>query len=355
MCKVSLCSGLLIMVLCISAQPAAAVILYLKDQAPPIRGYFVREDEHVVVLRELLPNGTTAERSVPRSQIEDLIQSVSEERLAELRPESPDGYREYAEELSEKRKDPDARRTGIRLYQMAAVLEPQRLGRSCLLGMVPLAQDAAEQRRFRAMAYLLDPDHDPALLQATEPAATRSTELDEKQAEFLLKALRALRQGKRKEALSQARRSKLKDRLPLLTDTLTYEEFEKACDPTCPHCTRGRQPCPACGGSRSVPGSGPSRVACSTCGASGEVVCAVCRGNHKTNPLSPSLLKRILALELEWLPGADPASAATPPTRPPWSRTVQLEQTAPARELTLETLTEFNPRQNRYQEGRWTE
>ena len=353
--KVSLCSGLLVMVLCISAQPAAAVILYLKDQAQPIRGYFVRENEQVVVLQELLPNGTTAERSVPRSQIEDLIQSVSEERLAALRPENPDGYREYAEELSEKRKDPDAQRTGIRLYHMAAVLEPQRLGRSCLLGMVPLAQDAAEQRRFRAMAYLLDPDHDPALLQATEPAATRSTELDAKQAEFLLKALRALRQGKRKEALTQARRSKLKDRLPLLTDTITYEEFEQACDPICPHCTRGRQPCPACGGSRSVAGSGPSRVACSTCGASGEVVCAVCRGNSKSNPLSPSLLKRILALELEWLPGADDTTVATPPARPPWSRTVQLEQTAPPRELTLETLTEFNPRQNRYQEGRWTE
>jgi hypothetical protein len=60
-------------------------------------------------------------------------------------------------------------------------------------------------------------------------------------------------------------------------------------------------------------------------------------------------------LELEWLSGADPATKATPPARPPWSRTVQLEQTAPARELTLETLTEFNPRQNRYQEGRWTE
>jgi hypothetical protein len=353
--NVLLVRGLLVLLLCLTARPAAAVILYLKDQDQPIRGYYVRENEHAVVLLELLPNGSTAERTVPRAQIDDMIRSVSEERLAALSPEKPDAYREYAEELAEKRKDPDAQLTGLRLYQMAAVLEPQRLGRSCLLGMVPLARDTAEARRFRAMAYLLDPDHDPALLRVSERAATRSSELDEKQAEFLLKSLRALRQGKRKEALMQARRCKLKERLPLLTDTITYDEFEKACDPTCPHCTRGRQPCAACGGSRSVAGSDSSRVPCSACGAKGEIHCTVCQGNYKSNPLAPSLLKRILTLELAWLPGSDATPDVAPPPRPTWSRAVQLAQSAPARELTLETLTEFNPRQNRYQDGQWKE
>ncbi len=229
--NVFLVRGLLVLLLCLTARPATAVILYLKDQDQPIRGYYVRENEHAVVLLELLPNGSTAERTVPRAQIDDMIRSVSEERLAALSPEKPDAYREYAEELAEKRKDPDAQVAGLRLFQMAAVLEPQRLGRSCLLGMVPLARDTAELRRFRAMAYLLDPDHDPALLSVSERAATRSSDLDEKQAEFLLKSLRALRQGKRKEALMQARRCKLKERLPLLTDTITYEEFDKACRP----------------------------------------------------------------------------------------------------------------------------
>ncbi|MHB8955672.1 MAG: DnaJ-like cysteine-rich domain-containing protein [Pirellulaceae bacterium] len=355
MCRMFLTSGLVVVWLSLAVQPAAAVIVYLKDQDQPIRGYFVRENEHVVVLQELLPNGSTAERSVPRSQIDDLIRSVSEERLEGLHPENPDAYREYAEELSEKRKDPDAQLTSIRLYQMAAVLEPQRLGRSCLLGMVPLARDASELRRFRAMAYLIGPDHDPALLQSTESAVPRATDLDEKQAEFLLKSLRALRQGRRKDALAQARRSKLRERLPLLTDTITYEEFEKACEATCPHCTRGRQPCPACGGTRSVAGGGLARVACSTCRAAGDVTCPNCRGNYKTHPLSPSLLKRILAVELQWMPGAEGPASPPSPARTSWSHTAQLGQTAPARELSLDTLTEFNPRENRYQEGRWTQ
>jgi hypothetical protein len=60
-------------------------------------------------------------------------------------------------------------------------------------------------------------------------------------------------------------------------------------------------------------------------------------------------------LELEWFPGADRATAVEPPARPTWSQSVRLAQTAPVRELTLETLTEFNPRQNRYRDGRWTD
>jgi hypothetical protein len=335
---------------------ASAVILYLKNQEQPIRGFFVRENEHVVVVQELLGDGTTAERSVSRSEIEDMIRTVSPERLETLRPAAPDAYREYAEELSEKRKDPDAQVTALRLYQIAAFLDPSRLGRSCLLGMVPLARDAAEQRRFRAMAYLLDPAHDPVVLQPPDPAPQRSPELDAKQAEFLLKALRALRQGRQSAALRQARRCKLEERLPLLTDTISYQEFEDACDAQCPDCDRGWQLCPSCGGEKYVrPGGGTGRVLCPRCGGRGDVRCPACGGQYKPRPLAPSLLKRILQLELAWLPGAETAPHAPPTARPPWSLTVQRGDTAPAPELSLETLTEFNPRQNRYRDGQWLE
>ena len=350
-----LIGGLMIALLCLSARSAAAVILHLKNQDQPIRGYFVRENENVVVVAEILPNGTTVERAVSRSEITDLIRSVSDERLAALRPENPDRYRAYAEELSAVREDPDAQVTGIRLYQMAAHLDPQRLGRSCLLGMIPLARDPWEERRFRAMAYLLDPAHEPDILQTSEPPTTRSSELDPRQAELLLKPLRALRQGSPRDALALARRSKLKERLPLLSDTITYEEFAAACAPTCPHCTRGRQPCPACRNAKFVSGSGPGRVGCPTCGARGDVVCSVCGGNYQSNPVSPSLLERIVRLEMQWIPGEDSAAEAPHAPRPPWSRTVQFGHFFPARDLTLDTLTEFNPRQCRYRDGRWTE
>jgi len=48
------------------------------------------------------------------------------------------------------------------LYLIAAYRNPQELGRSSLLGMTALARTPAEERRFRAMTYLLGDDHDPA-------------------------------------------------------------------------------------------------------------------------------------------------------------------------------------------------
>ncbi len=358
MWKRALRFGLALCLAGVTASPAAAVIIYVKEQAQPIRGYFVSENEQAVILLEVRPDGSTAERSIPRSQIEDLIRSVSEQRLSELDPSKPDAYREYAEELAEKRKDPDAQQTSIRLFQIAAVLDPERLGRSCLLGMVPLARTTEEQRRFRAMAYLLDPAHDTSLLQTvTQPSANApSSTLDEKQAEFLLKSLRMLRQGKRKEALAHARRSKLEERLPLLTEAITYLEFEKACRPACPDCDRGKQVCPSCGGTRSVARGDGSNVPCGRCGASGEIPCVVCHGNFKSPPLPPSLLKRILEVETQWLPEVrDAAPAPAIVEAPDWSRAARPDQSGPAHALTLDTLTEFNPRHNRYVDGKWTE
>ncbi len=159
---------LFLMITNLAIEPVLAVIVFLKGQDEPIRGYFVRENEHVVVLQQLQTDGSTQERIVSRSEIEDVIKTVDSARLEALRPENPDGYREYAEELAEKSKDPDAQVTAIRLFLIAAYLQPQRLGRSCLLGMVPLARQGTEQRHFRAMAYLLDPTHDP---ETTDDAA----------------------------------------------------------------------------------------------------------------------------------------------------------------------------------------
>lgn len=348
-----LIDALTLALLCLGAPRAAAVIIQLKDQDQPIRGYLVRENRDVVVVAEVLPDGTTAERAVLRSDIKELVRSVSDEQLASLRPENPDGYRAYAEALSAQREDPDAQVTGIRLYQIAAHLDPQRLGHSCVLGMIPLARNPAEERRFRAMAYLLDPAHDPAILRTSQSQARWSSELDPRQAQSLLKPLRALRQGTPRDALALARHYKLQERMSRWCDTITYEEFEQACAPVCPHCTRGRQPCPECQGAKFVTGDGTGRVACPTCGARGDVNCSVCGGNYQSNPVPRSLLERIVRLEMQWTAGADPAADAQRAVRPPWSRTWRLGDTSSAPDLTLDTLTGFDPRQCRYRDGRW--
>lgn len=336
------------LVMLFAVQPALAVIVFLKGQDDPIRGYLVRENEHVIVIDQLMPDNSVQERTISRSDIDDMIKTVSSERLESLQPDDPDKYREYAEELAEKSKDPDARGAAIRLFLIAAHLAPDRLGRSCLLGMVPLARNDLEERRFRAMAYLLDPTHDASVLTMTVRTSAPRSDADPRQANFMLKALRLLRQGKRREALNQAGYIKMKERLPELTDTITYDEFEKACSPTCPYCERGHLVCPRCNGQRFVLGK-----SCATCSASGRVTCPHCNGEFRENPLPPSLLKRILQLELDWLPAVEPVAETSSPPRPAWSQSVQRGQDKPIPPLSLESLTEFDPRKNIYRDGRW--
>ncbi len=181
------------------------------------------------------------------------------------------------------------------------------------------------------------------------PTNTQKSDSEPPQAEFLLRALRLLRQGKQRDAMTQARRIKLKERLHLLTDTITYKEFEQACEPTCPHCQRGRQPCPECNGHKFVLGK-----ACAHCRATGEVTCPVCGGDYRNNQLSPSLLKRIVQLELDRLPAEEPPRIVSTPTRPAWSKSVQEAALEPYSPLTLDTLTEFDPRKNTYRDGTWS-
>ena len=343
-------------VVLLAPQPASAVIIFLKGQEAPLRGFLVRETEDVVVFRQLLEDNQQRNRTLSKRDIDDLIISVSEERLEALDRSKPQAYREYAEELSEKRKDPDAQLTGIRLFLIAAYLDTERLGRSCLLGMAGLARDEAERRRFLAMAYLLDPKHDASQLKSRTVEAPPKPEVDAEVADAVLRALRLLRQGNRRDAMTQARRSRMEERLAQVTDTISYDEFAAACESTCPHCTRGVVTCPECDGQKMVV-RGLKRVPCPVCGTRGQGTCPHCGGQYKTHRASASLVRRILALEMQYLPVTDPQLLTVKRTadREDWDTSTARGNTAAARPLMLESITEFDPRQDTYRHGRWTE
>lgn len=335
---------------CLATPPAWAVLVFVKGEDRPIRGYLVREDEEELVINRPEADGTTTEQVIiARADIDDVIRTVSADRLESLQPSDPDTYREYAEELAEKKKDPDAHITSLRLFLIAAYLAPERLGRSCLLGMVPLARSDVEKRRFRAMAYLLDPAHDPGTLSLPVETTPGNPELDGEQAKSVLRALRLLRQGKRNAAKTLARRVNLEENLSKLTSTITYDEFEAGCAPVCPHCQQGRQICPECNGQKTV-----DDRACPTCNGRGRVPCAHCGGEYRRNPLSNFLLKRIVQLELKRLPTTESRRVSSGSETTSWSRSVQRGEIAPLPPLSLESLTEFDPRNNVFREGEWT-
>jgi hypothetical protein len=277
-----------VLALCASAP---AVTIFERGKTEPTRGRLLRETAQHVEVAVARPDGGEEKRLIARGDIEDMINPVSRERLEALSPDNPRDYRNYAEELAEKRIDPDARAAAIRLYLIAAHLAPEELARSCLLGMTALARSPEEERKFRAMAYLYDRDHDRRLLRdvAKPKAPVEASEARD----GLLRALQLRRQGNRRAAILNAERSGVKEEFLKHSDKLTFEEF-------------------------SQPG------------------------------LPDDLISRIVALELSLESGEGPASGGAR-----WSQIIAADQTAPVPSLTLETLTEFDPRHSVYRNGTW--
>ncbi len=290
------CFRFLIVVLLVSAwaAPTQAVTLFERGKMEPTRGRMVRQSAEQVTIEEVLPSGELRERTIPRSQIEDLIDPVDAERLAALTPAEPQAYRNYAEELAEKRVDPDARAAAIRLYLIAAWLDPENLAKSSFLGMTALARSPEEERNFRALAYLHDPGHDRRLLRESPQNAAPSNPSDVREA--LLRALKLRRQGNRRAALLNLGREGVPRELEKYGDLLTVEEFSQT-------------------------------------------------------GLPASLLQKIVALELA-LETGEAAESEAPRN---WSQIYQDGATSPVPALSLETITEFDPRLCVYRAGKWTE
>jgi hypothetical protein len=293
---------------CLSSESLCkAVIIIEKNVAEPVRGYLVDANADRVIVDVLLPNGETRQRILPRSSIEEMIQAVSRERLESLRSDRPQDYRDYAEELAGKTNDPDAQRTAIRLYQIAAHLAPEKLGRSCLLGMIALARNREEERKFRAAAYLLDSEHDRSVLR-TGKVGVADGKLSDDQRKQMGLLLRSLREGRVPDARVAARRPALQEPLRQVSPFLVLSDFDEI--------------------------------------RTGEV-------------LPPHLLFQVLAAEmaLDRVPGDRGIGDLSddPGARPTsgWSRITDPKQIAPLPVLTFELLTEFDPRQCHFRNGKW--
>lgn len=277
---------------------ARGVIVFERGRSEPTIGRLLRQEERSIVIEIVQADGSRITREIPRSEIDDLLVVVCEDRLAALRPENPAEYRDYAEELFVKRKDPDARATSLRLYLIAAYLAPETLGHSCLLAMIALARDPAEQRRFRAMAFLLDPEHDRRILKTTEQG--RTEEASDEGRQGLLQAVRAMRRGQRRAAHQWLERDSVNDELQKYQDLISADQFRSLGD-----------------------------------------------------EIPPAMLRRLLTVE--WLLArADESSDSLSADRTlAWSQIARRRELAPIAPLSLETLTEFDPRESIYNQGRW--
>ena len=287
------------------AVPCWGVIVFKKNQDEPIRGFLINENAASIEVHEPLPNGDVRKHILPRVSIDDVIRAVEPERLAALKPEAPEGYRSYAEDLAVKTEDPEARAMAIRLYLIAAHLKPDELGRSCLLGMAGLARTPEEERAFRAMSFSLDPDHDASLLKAPKIAASDFAVIKEADRQALRSALQLLRAGKLSEARRHFSRPPVQAAATYYSHVISESEYQEAIR------AAGRLP--------------------------------------------PGLLRKFLTLEIT-LSTTVPTEAGDKTSEfAPWSQIIARGDTKPVISQTLTTLTEFDPRLTIYRDGKWVD
>ena len=285
------------------ATPCHAVIVLRKASDEPIRGILVEESTTHVIVNEVLPSGELKKWILTRSEIDDVIRAVSPDQLAGLHRDNAEGYRQYAEDLAVKTEDPEARAMAIRLYVIAAHLAPEQFGRSCLLGAAGLARTPEEERAFRAMAFVLDPEHEATLLKQTKLVASNFATVNKEQRLELRKAVRMLRSGKLPEARRMFARESVQKSMTSYTHIASHADYEAAIQ------AKGRLPA--------------------------------------------ALLRKFVTLELALADIGGSASEAEEDDVTPWSQIIARRATQPVKPLTLEAITEFDPRDCHFVDGKW--
>jgi len=230
--------GLFLMVLLLLwPQNARAATIYLKAKAQPIYGTILKRTPSNLTIRTS-EGGSGAAKDVvyATSEIAELFEPVVAARLEKLEPSNPAAYREYAEELAEHRKDPEAMAMAIELYLRSAQLEKGDGRNSALRGLVAAARSSSERRRFAAAALSLSPNLPFALLTpsssggklevATEVASAAGTAAPSR--ERLLQFMQAVRVGRAPGNSPQGQT--ILDHFPsyLLTEKLTLEQLATA-------------------------------------------------------------------------------------------------------------------------------
>ncbi|QDU73135.1 hypothetical protein Pan97_01020 [Bremerella volcania] len=304
--QVSIRSCLLVLACLLFTCDALGAVVYIKGQKEPIAGFVESADDMSIHLRIRTPDGDELTREILRGEIDLLLQPVSPSRLSQLSPDNPKAYREYAEELVEKTTDPEAVETAKRLFMIAAHLDPKAQGRSALLGMTPLMNDAQGVKQLRAMAYLIDPSHDASLLEGQQQAVATGAALDESLRQEVIKVLQMLRHGERADARQQLQRDEIRSAMRQGTSKITPDECLALVQGLCPGCEQGKIPA--------------------------------------------YMLQKLVAAELELS-----TSQATDEVKPQWGFFLDSSFQKPLPVLSLAKAIGFDPRQCVYRDGKWVE
>jgi len=353
--------GLVVGLFC-SAAPAPAILIEVNDgkKTEKVGGFLVRDDDTILIIRIRTADDREQDIPYPLAKI-TILHRLDVKRLGNLSRDDPKGYRDYAEKLAGEKNDPEAIHTAMRLYLIAAYLNPKEFGSSSLLAMSKLASKPAEARRCRALAFLLDPKASDEILKAV---VAKPPPLDKAQIgalENFTRALQLYRAGRIPEAKTMVNREgvdQIFGKTPFKIDKKTFLQW---CDnASCTTCNRlsGLVLCPKCNGKKTVTNMFGQPERCPTCNARGGVLCPDCGGRHVRDPLPEEDMRVTLRCELWALDqlGGEETSRKETANAKGWSAVLkEADRLSPVSRLSLETVTDIDPRKSRYRSGKWVE
>jgi len=331
------------------ALPAPSWSIVIEADKTKVQGHLVKETPERLTIRFVGPDGLDVEKDFDRKAIR-VIHRIDIARLEALTSKNPQSYRNYAEVLAAEKDDPEAQELAIRLFAIAAALDPEKLGRSCLRDLQDLPLGAAYRRKCATLSYLLDPKKDADVFKPGPVPPRARTSWDS-----FLEGLRELRRGRTREA---ARKLQTPDTqkhfgafpgLLSLPDVLALSTKYPSCTDS-PRCTAGWRHCPTCNG-KGKTGIGGKVSNCPDCNGKGQAACKFCKDLFPGLPVEQLQILTSLELAEEDEGGARHSG----PSGQRWSSIMKTSPATPIRMPTLDTITPYNPRQCLFRNGQWVE
>jgi hypothetical protein len=228
-----------------------------------------------------------------------------------------------------------------------------------LLAISELASNPLEARKFKALAYLLDPKAGPELLKVEEVKAAPLDMNQLRALEEFTRALQHYRAGRIKQAVETAKKDGVDKIFSLAPTKLDQKTFLQLCtDANCETCAaNGTVVCATCKGTGVVVNMFQN-VLCPTCKGKKRTLCPDCGGTHVRDPLPDQGVRIVLrselwAMDVQGLGGDVGKKEAAEPKG--WSTVLQSGRLKPVVSLSLDTITDIDPRKCRYRGGKWVE
>lgn len=164
------------LVLMLAAEIVSAIVVVTDNGRVEVRGYEVTRSESTLVVEALNPDGTRERRTFDLTDPDvQVIDSINRGDLEQLDPNNPRGYFDLAARLEAKVSDPEVHDLVVRLFIIAAHLDPDNLSVQGFRYLAFRGRSIDETRRFNAMLRAIDTSGNSIASQTT----------DKLQAEFL--------------------------------------------------------------------------------------------------------------------------------------------------------------------------